>query len=150
VNAYFVLSNATDQFFEEYYRKYSTQADLPPIILAEIWPGYTRPYIESRIVAWARRFGSQLKGVVILGEYVLGGSYELGAIDQIRVTWQSTREAEFPMIQTKWEVWFALRDRLNNGSLVNVTITDDGPNQWRTLRTNGWFAAWISISSLLN
>jgi hypothetical protein len=60
----------TDVFFANYKAKYPNDTSTPSIILAELYPGYTRPYIETRVVAWARKYGAKLKGAIILG-----GSY---------------------------------------------------------------------------
>lgn len=67
VNGFLVLTNMTDAFLEEYYRANPSTTTPPPLILAELWPGYTRPYIEQRLVSWKARFGEQLVAAVIFG-----------------------------------------------------------------------------------
>jgi hypothetical protein len=66
-NGFFVLSNSTERFLDNYRRQNPLETSFPPIILGELWPGYSRPYIEERLLIWKRRFGDSLKAVVILG-----------------------------------------------------------------------------------
>jgi hypothetical protein len=85
---------------------------------------------------------------LISAEYAYGStSWELGAADQLRVLGISTREATYPVIQTKWEVWTDLHEQLINGSLINATATDDGPNPWKALRRSFWYPLWMTIST---
>lgn len=172
VSGYLVLVNTTERFLEAYRRNFPLDDSFPPIVIAELWPGYTRPYIEQKLLLWKERFGSALKGAVIFGgtiiiplahtceycflnlatfhtEYAEGGVlWELGAVDQIRVAGVSTKNATYPLIHTQWAAWYNLRQRLLNGSLVNVTITDDGPNRWKALRASFWYPLWMTICTL--
>jgi hypothetical protein len=90
-------------------------------------------------------FSRKISHLLVL-EYNLGQFYELGALDQIRIGGYSTKEATYPLVHSKWEVWFAARGELLAGQLLNVTLTDDGPNAWKALRMGWWFPTWISIT----
>jgi hypothetical protein len=58
-------------------------------------------------------------------EYEEGVAQELGSFDQIQLGIDAS-EATYPIVQTYWTTFYDLKQFLLNGSLINVTVTDQG------------------------
>ena len=68
-----------------------------------------------------------------VSEYEEGVAQELGSFDQIQLGYDASA-ATYPIVQTYWTTWYNLKGSLLNGSLINVTVTDQGTH--RTIRND--------------
>jgi hypothetical protein len=154
ISGLLVLANQTDQFLRDYQANFPGQPR-PALILADLYPGYRRPYVEDRIVQWARLYnpvavvflgGSPLFNLTFLpifqteipsphAEYEEGIFNELGSLDQI-VLGIDTSESKYPIVQTYWSTWYALKPLLLNGTILNTTITDQSASKSRSPQEN--------------
>lgn len=55
VSGLLVLANQTQTFLEQFREKFPDSPYPPPLIIVDLYPGYRRPYVENRIVTWARQ-----------------------------------------------------------------------------------------------
>lgn len=77
----------------------------------------------------------------------------LGFVEIYRMGYD-TNEVTFPMVNTKWDIWYELSPYLINGTEIFVTITDAPKNAWTEIRRGWWppfFVAvtfvWVAINS---
>lgn len=51
----------------------------------------------------------------------------------------------FPIVHTRWSTWEKLSPFLLNGTALNASITEEGVNLWRAVRSGPWFPIWMSV-----
>eukprot|EP01122_Echinamoeba_exundans_P003428 TRINITY_DN13530_c0_g1_i1.p1 TRINITY_DN13530_c0_g1~~TRINITY_DN13530_c0_g1_i1.p1 ORF type:complete len:481 (+),score=34.81 TRINITY_DN13530_c0_g1_i1:114-1556(+) len=144
VSGFLVLYNQTDAWFEKYEALYPDSD--PKIIIVATYPGYERPYVDERIVQWQRKY--RPAAAIFFGESVSEGKYQqVGELDQIKLG-HDTSESKYPIVQAWWRDWAVLRPLLLNNTIINATVTDEGVNAWKAIRSGAWFPIWISICIL--
>lgn len=146
VQGYLVLHNQTEDWLAKYAANFGDS--YPNLILVCEYPGYTRPYVDDRIVMWQRRYrpaaaifvGGSFVAAILRSpnfcahswssfwssESIQEGTYQqVGDLDLIKLG-ADTSEARYPIVQTHWRYWSELRPFLANNTLINASVTDQG------------------------
>jgi hypothetical protein len=140
VSAYLVLANMTEAWIQAHPAEYNQNAS--NLILAELYAGFTRPYLETKLLNIYRTY--KPAAIVIFGEDTESGSYELGIIDRGRQG-ISTSEIKIPIVNANWTSWRVLKQDLMNLSVLPIVLTDAPENPWVQIRRSWVF---ITISTV--